>query len=177
MPNWCFNYMNINVKNKSGKILAEAFRPKYKEYNEYLKADELYAKPFQDLLPCPEDLQITATSGNGITAELDEKYKANTAKYGYPNWYEWQINNWGTKWDARVTSYQESGEWVNVNFETAWSPPVEFLRWFATQYPDVEFDNEYDEEGMFFEGKTTNDSDGFRDQCWEPKGDPEEIEE
>jgi len=43
MPNWCFNYMNINVKNESGKILAEAFRPKYKEYNEYLKAVELYA--------------------------------------------------------------------------------------------------------------------------------------
>jgi len=175
MPNWCYNRMTINVTNESGKILAEAFRPKYdrEENGRVYKND--YAQPFQDLLPCPEALHVTASPGTK-DSELLNLYAKNKAIYGHAHWYDWQIANWGTKWDARVEDYQDDdSEEVYVYFETAWSPPVEFLKWFSEQHPDVTFENEYDEEGCFFEGKTTNcPPHGFNDECWEPKGEEHE---
>lgn len=50
-----------------------------------------------------------------------------------PNWYDWSLANWGTKWnvgpqDADVTTEPE-GELVRVTyrFDTAWSPPLAWL--------------------------------------------------
>jgi hypothetical protein len=171
--------MVIDATTEGGKILAEAFRPKYDQEMNGQIYKEQEARPFNDLMPCPEELHITATSGNGVDAQLKEKYEANKAKYGHAHWYDWQIANWGTKWDARVEDFQiDDPKEVYVYFETAWSPPVEFLKWFSELHPDVIFENEYDEEGCFFEGKTSHDPDfGFTDECWEPKQEPEEIEE
>jgi len=51
------------------------------------------------------------------------------------NWYNWQINNWGTKWDigAEMGTDREEyhglkatrvGNEVSCSFDSAWSPPV-----------------------------------------------------
>jgi hypothetical protein len=166
--------MTIDTTNESGKILAEAFRPKYK----YEDSNNHYARPFSDLMPIPQELQIESGwfgEGTDKQKEMEALYEANKAKYGHASWYDWCITNWGTKWDARVEDYiDDDAKEVYVYFETAWSPPVEFLKWFAEQYPDVTFLNEYDEEGCSFEGETSNDpKEGFLDNCHEI----EEVEE
>lgn len=165
MPNWCYNRLTIDTTTEDGKKLSEAFKPKYQDEGD----TELYAKPFQDLRPCPEDLEIVATSGNGLTSELKKQYEANIAKYGYSTWYDWRVANWGTKWDARVEEFNDTNpEQTYVYFETAWSPPTDFFKWFVDHHPKAYFRNEYDEEGMFFEGFTENSKkDGFVDECYE----------
>lgn len=45
----------------------------------------------------------------------------NTKKYGYPNWYEWSCEQWGTKWNASETYVNENGV---ITFDTAWSCPL-----------------------------------------------------
>ena len=67
MPNWCFNTLSVNATNEAGKKLVEAFRPKYK----YEDSNDLYARPFQDLLPCPEELHCDA----GFFGEGTDKEK------------------------------------------------------------------------------------------------------
>lgn len=178
MPNWCYNRMNIDATTEGGKILAEAFRPKYKVYNEYLKTDLLEAHPLRDLMPIPAELEITASPGTK-DEELKKLYEANKAKYGSESWYDWCICNWGTKWDARVEDFNDDNpEDVYIYFETAWSPPTAFLEWFCNQHPDTIFSCEYDEEGMFFEGETSHHPDaGFHDNSWEPVQDEEELED
>lgn len=181
MPNWCFNRMVIDATTEGGKILAEAFRPKYDREDDGRVFKNDYARPFHDLMPCPPELEIQAGyfgEGTDKDKEMQALYASNKEKFGYAHWYDWQIANWGTKWDARVEDYQdEDPKEVYVYFETAWSPPVDFLRWFTENHPDVIFENEYDEEGMSFEGKTAHDPvNGFQDECWEPDTDPEEIE-
>ena len=51
---------------------------------------------------------------------------------GYPSWYEWAIEHWGTKWNAycvkRVAPTQ-------IIFQTAWSPPLPVLRALAQRHP------------------------------------------
>lgn len=168
MPNWCFNRLTVDATNESGKLLSEAFRPKYK----YEDSNNLYASPFNDLMPCPEDLHCDAGffgQGSDKEKEMQALYAKNKEKYGYEHWYDWQVANWGTKWDARVEDFDDDNpEDVMIYFDTAWSPPIEFLRWFSEQHPDVSFEMEYDEEGMSFEGKCSNCLElGFIDECWD----------
>ena len=44
------------------------------------------------------------------------------------NWYDWHVNNWGTKWDVGGDNYNvditDDGRSMTVNFESAWAPPV-----------------------------------------------------
>lgn len=55
-------------------------------------------------------------------------------------WYEWQIENWGTKWNGSSAtaenldgSYDES---VTVQFVTAWAHPVPIIRALVKALPD-----------------------------------------
>lgn len=44
---------------------------------------------------------------------------------GFPSWYDWSVQNWGTKWNAyRAKRIDER----TVRFETAWSVPA---KWFV----------------------------------------------
>ena len=164
MPNWCFNTLSINTRTEGGKVLANAFRPKYRDEN-----GRQYASPFHDLMPIPDDLQIESGFFGKDTPkqkEMEEKYKANIEKYGYKSWYEWCIANWGTKWDARVEDYiDHTDHEIEVLFDTAWSPAVEFFYWFSEQYPDAEFYCEYTEECMGYEGNFGKEDGIFFDHC------------
>lgn len=60
---------------------------------------------------------------------------ANKAEYEGGGWYDWNIENWGTKWNAcevsREISYLESHNEtyaVTYNFDTAWSPPEPIIQ-------------------------------------------------
>jgi len=161
MPNWCFNRLTIDTTSEGGKKLAKAFEPKYKDEN-----GRFYAQPFQDLMPCPKELVDTDSN---LGRDPNDKQKANIKKYGYPDWYMWRVANWGTKWDARVEEFEDfNPHETYVMFETAWSPPENFFKWFVSEYPDVYFRNEYDEEGMGFEGYCENSqAEGFVEESWE----------
>lgn len=43
----------------------------------------------------------------------------NYLKYGFVGWYDWRMENWGTKWNACDSS--------EFTFQTAWSTPYEWL--------------------------------------------------
>lgn len=66
--------------------------------------------------------------------------------YGSDNWYDWCINNWGTKWNAYHTTLDER---ENVlEFDTAWSCPtwiLEALAKLCYEY-GVSFDGEWADE-------------------------------
>jgi hypothetical protein len=49
-------------------------------------------------------------------------------KYGSLNWYNWQVANWGCKWDASSTDFiLISDTELNITFDTPWCPPDGFL--------------------------------------------------
>ena len=47
------------------------------------------------------------------------------------NWYDWRINNWGTKWNASEVEV----DGTSVTFETAWSAPNEVTAALAHRFP------------------------------------------
>lgn len=44
-------------------------------------------------------------------------YIKNHIEYGHTSWYNWSIDNWGTKWNA----YSQSKKGNTITFQTAWS--------------------------------------------------------
>jgi hypothetical protein len=71
------------------------------------------------------------------------------------NWYDWNVRNWGTKWDVAVHDgdkypeteiTDENDVSIGYRFNTAWSPPIEVISVLAKQYPNCTFSLGFEEE-------------------------------
>ena len=68
-------------------------------------------------------------------------------------WYDWRLQNWDTKWDAYdVVVTDDDPDQLEVEFNTAWSPPEAVCSALREQYPDMIISWFYDEPGMEFAG-------------------------
>jgi hypothetical protein len=80
-----------------------------------------------EFIPVPESLQIVAGSvGDPVEqAKLIEQTEANRANHGYGNWYDYCVNEWGTKWDvgADGNPAQDIPGGLMLGFDSAWAPP------------------------------------------------------
>lgn len=114
MPNWCNNTVEIYHEDP---VMLERVR---KGFNAGALLNEF--------IPVPAELQITA----GRSGDSDENAKiiaaeeSNRAKYGYSNWYDFCVNEWGTKWDigGDGAEAQDIPEGLMLSFDSAWSPPL-----------------------------------------------------
>ena len=66
-----------------------------------------------------------------------------------PYWYDWNCNNWGTKWDTDAELTEHESDHLQYVFSTAWSPPTEALVALGTNFPDVHLELEWEEEQGF----------------------------
>lgn len=57
------------------------------------------------------------------------------------DWYNWNVRNWGTKWEISDDNawIQRKPRAVEYELVTAWSPPVEAITNLAKQYPTLTF--------------------------------------
>lgn len=88
------------------------------------------------------------------------------------NWYDWRVNNWGTKWDFGSGDNEIHGLHPTVvhneataSFDTAWSPPLGLYERLVELGFKVEAT--YFEPGMAFTGRWINGD----DQYYEGDGD------
>lgn len=71
------------------------------------------------------------------------------------NWYEWNCNNWGTKWDANIHDWQRQDDnTISLFFDTAWSPPIALYEYLTEN--DWTVSAVYHEPGMCFGGVYTS---------------------
>ena len=68
-------------------------------------------------------------------------------------WYDWRLQNWDTKWDAYdVEVIDEDPDCIEIQFDTAWSPPEAICSAMREQYPDLAISWFYDEPGCEIAG-------------------------
>ena len=158
MPNWCANSLKLvattpDSEKKLAEIVQELARAKTAGENPVI---------FGLIKPVPEALMITAGYlGDTVEqAALVEKEKENLKTYGYKNWYDFCIGEWGTKWDAK-TEYDESytieGNQLTIFFDTAWSPPMQI--YYALEEMGFEVEATYVEQGVGYIGYYANGED------------------
>lgn len=61
------------------------------------------------------------------------------------NWYDWNIANWGTKWDASDVVLNQSTDSLSFSFSTPWSPPLPVIEELIKD-KDIELHLFYEEE-------------------------------
>jgi len=71
--------------------------------------------------------------------------------------YDWNIENWDTKWDASsVSVYFDEEDYMEFSFLTAWSPPINVINKLKEMFPNLNVSGGYIGEGWEFAG-TFND--------------------
>ena len=70
------------------------------------------------------------------------------------NWYQWNIENYGCKWDCNgILEESMSGEGeLYYTFDSPWSPPLEWLKQASAKFPKLKFKLDYREDGMGYMG-------------------------
>ena len=113
MPNWCNNSVEIYHRDPA---MIERVRTAF-------NGEGL----LQEFIPVPQALRdtVSGSMGEDKRAEHEAQQAANVEKYGYANWYDFCVNEWGTKWDVGgddgVLNDIDGG--IIVSFDSAWAPP------------------------------------------------------
>jgi hypothetical protein len=166
MPNWVFNGLTIEGNPEQVEILVEQMNKPF-VYSITAVGDLSYdVKQTKYVNPIFAFHNIYNYRDAGIT---DEEYHSQPPradvtmkewfKFATNDWYNFNIREWGTKWDVAVAednkypdTYMEgpvaNGEnkVVYYNFNTAWSRPMEALTKLSAQYPTLLFTLSYEEE-------------------------------
>lgn len=142
MPNWCSNTLTISGKTHDVARFIEAIQ---------LSDDEQGGESRYDLTalyPCPiPQSEINESDSNKM-----------------PKWWNWRVNNWGTKWPPIIYGEQFSDflehykkgrmyKEVTEYFQTAWSPPLGLMEKIAEMFPELSFELSYYETGCCFKGE------------------------
>ena len=152
MPNWVFNHLTIKGSEEDiTKVKAQLNKPFTRQFKE---DDEptLYSNPviaFWNIIAPPED---KIDEYFGVHGYADGK-KQGDSEY---NWYNFNRNKWGTKWDIGVADkvrypetelQEETNTKLHYKFDTAWSAPTPVIEELSRQYPELEITLSYEEEG------------------------------
>ena len=87
---------------------------------------------FRKIIPQPENLFQESIS--------DEKKRELDAQ-GIPNWYDWNIDNWGTKWNAYDVNVQRMDDnRFDVTFQTAWGIPEPIMEKIFDKFKDCDIE-------------------------------------
>ncbi|GHT83155.1 hypothetical protein FACS1894137_03550 [Spirochaetia bacterium] len=68
------------------------------------------------------------------------------------DWYEKNLNNWGTKWNVSDCDIEDNDSSFTLWFETAWSPPIPIMEALTKKYTGLSFTLEYSEGGVGYRG-------------------------
>lgn len=170
MPNWCYNELNLHIKDSAKDRGIEVLRAFTQE------------NPFQAIRPCPQALLDTTSGffGTGTPEQisLEAQSAKNREEYGYANWYDWCNGEWGTKWDidpcVNIDLKLFGDCWlISVSFDTAWCPPEKLYQFISEKYPDIELDAYWEEPGCGQKG-TFHGHEGMFDSTLEDYVDEEE---
>ena len=153
MPNWCNNYLELEHDDPA--MIARA-KQAFKD-----------GRLLDEFCPVPKDLHIVAGrvggDDNAEQIKLEEDTKRNLEVHGYANWYDYCVNEWGTKWDVGGDDYNpasdDSPNATRMSFDSAWSPPCQAMDKFMDQGFRVTL--YYYESGMAFCGVYSENGDDF----------------
>ena len=107
MPNHITNCVEIKHKDPKKMEWLKKCWKENEEGNTFLD--------FAEIIPPPKDL---------FTGNLGAEERKMCKEKGIPNWYDWNTDNWGPKWNSYHGHLISSDNDVFIaEFDTAWAPP------------------------------------------------------
>lgn len=161
MPNWVENDLYFQGKEVK-KILAFIAN---KEKETVFDFDKVipYPEPYRSMDERVENFrdELVSAGDDPVSRQIIvKKYGATSDDYfgglkdGFNSGgYEWCIENWGTKWNAKEAwIIVQSKDEVQLTFDTAWSPPLPIIKRLSELFPEHTFVLNYYEGLMGFQG-------------------------
>ena len=149
MPNWCNN--SVEIYHDDPKMI-ERVRTAF-------NGEGL----LQEFIPVPKELTdtVSGSMGEDKREAHEAQQAANVKKYGYANWYDFCVNEWGTKWEigADGNPAQDIPGGLMLGFDSAWSPPIAAYE--KLQAMGFRITAMYYESGMAFAGVWDNGDDDY----------------
>lgn len=128
MPNHVLNI--ITLKGAPERITEILEKIKYDEIG-------IGSIDFEKIIPMPSNIY----RGNLGLKEREQ--------YGKYNWYDWSIENWGTKWNAYGYGNDfKYSQFDPIIFQTAWNAPHPVIEKLFMMFQDVEIVHEWADEGV-----------------------------
>lgn len=173
MPNWVFTTMTVSGPEQSlGDFRAKAAKPYTTRHKGVFTEGKGYDPDAVNVAENKSDLSFwnfiepddkNAYFGEEVKPEgydamtLDERME-HAMRFSGDNWYDWNVRNWGTKWDAcdACCGSGHEGDTLVYNFSTAWSPAEGAFRAMVIQHKDLKFEFYCEEEqgwGVVYEGE------------------------
>ena len=149
MPNWCKNRVTVFGEPEEIAKVAKIFK------------DE--KSIFDNIIQSPDWRRLPNEKGEYAKLEQHKNPKGEVIfeTYNFPDgknddrWYSWNVANWGTKWDITANQVEinyEDSEQLEMEFDTAWSPPEPICYRLREMFKNLHFQWFYDEPGMEFAG-------------------------
>lgn len=140
MPNWCLNTLQIvgpadSIADMSLFVRGDAV-VEVQEGGTIVPTTSL---SLEKIAPMP--------------SELKERPRTPTKPGSYPEWLEWRIDNWGTKWDVEAVVTGIGPESLTMEFSSAWTPPIAAIVQLSERFPDLKFDFSFEEPGNEIGGR------------------------
>ena len=148
MPNWCRNRVTVYGNEEEVSKVVDIFESKDTVFGKIIPSPDWDNTPYKGELPKRVEHKNPKTGEvSFVTMEFPDG--TNDSR-----WYDWNIANWDTKWDVAgsVEIEEQDSEIVEINFNTAWSPPEAICSKLREMFPDLSFSWFYDEPGMEFAG-------------------------
>lgn len=144
MPNWCNNKLAVygpdeDVRRFQSQAVGSC------PWTERDEVPEPIVLNFHSLVPIPPDVLAAGYEEAG---------------------YDWERENWGCKWGACHAELVD--EWdghLIYTFDTAWSPPIAFLKHLGLHWRGLTFVIEYEELGQSYKGLCKVTGDVVEDHC------------
>jgi hypothetical protein len=163
MPNWCYNSLVITGEaDVIAKIRAQVSAPYETQHFDFVSGTSK-----------PEKVEQPFSYWNIIKpTDLDAYHdKPNGKQDGHDHWYNWNLRNWGVKWDASDVYESDSDDKTLVyTFQSPWGIPSEALSTLSKQHPTASLELEFEEETgwggtILFENGTEEVTEEYNDKC------------
>ena len=136
MPNWFYFTLDVSGKKEEVQNFVDNVKGSMDYETEECEFD------FNHFVPQPDNIF------RGALGNKEEEY---CKENNLPNWYNWNVAHWGTKWNAVVDdSFWVSELKYNATFRydmrTAWADPRPIIIKMLEKYPDLDLEINGEEE-------------------------------
>jgi hypothetical protein len=171
MPNWVYTTMTVSGPASSVEEFREKAAMPYRTFHRGKMLDGKYDRDvivegessgvmqfWNFIEPKDKDAYFGhETKPEGYESMSFDERMEYSMKFSTDHWYDWNVRNWGTKWDACNPEVVAHGNGtVTYYFSTAWAPPTGAFQAMVRQHPDLEFSMECIEEqgwGVVYAGE------------------------
>lgn len=157
------------VRNERTKVFHLASGKHYKEIGIFdrisMKESSSVAHAINNgYRPCKVCVSNPNMRGQKFDRPIEEG-AALVKEYGHDNWWDWRVNNWGTKWQPDIAA-DFGDKFVITHFLSAWSPPEPIYHKLVELFPKLDIKWHWSEPGSAQSGNLeTGLVNDFPDPC------------